>query len=148
MPDVFVCHPIKDYSWQNIYFQIPTHLFVFICFLLAQSMMVLISLFLVLRYLKRPEPQHEAVLIAVILVVLAPPLIYYFGRFRRYLSETKGLIWWEDLKSSFCHLDPLDRLIVMAVAFPVKRGFYSPSLDKEYQNRYSSQTKQLNFRRI
>jgi hypothetical protein len=101
LPDDFEGHPIKDYSWQNIYFQIPPHLFDFIGFWLAQSMMVLISLFLVLRYLKRPGPQHEAVLIAIILVVLAPPLVYYFGRFRSYLSETKGLIWWEDLKSSF-----------------------------------------------
>ena len=101
LPDDFDGHSIKDFSWQNIYFQIPPHLFDFISFWIAQSIMVLISLFLVLRYLKRPGPQHEAVLIAIILVVLAPPLIYYFGRFRRYLSETKGLIWWEDLKSSF-----------------------------------------------
>src|SRR5260221_4459309 len=99
--DDFHGHPIKDYSWQNIYFQIPPHLFDFISFWVAQSMMVLISLFLVLRYLKKPGPQHEAVLITVLFVVLVPPIIHYFGRFKRYLSETKGLIWWQDLKGPF-----------------------------------------------
>lgn len=63
-------------------------------------MAVLITLFLALKFLKRPNLQHWAVLVAVILVILVPPFIYFLGRFRRYLSQTKGMIWWEDLRSS------------------------------------------------
>ena len=92
---------IKDSSWQNFLFQVPPHLFEYATFWVAQSLMVLITLFLALKFLKSPDFQHKAVLVAVVLVILVPILVYFLGRFRRYLSETKGMIWWEDLRSSF-----------------------------------------------
>ncbi|HUO58520.1 MAG TPA: hypothetical protein VMV05_10140 [bacterium] len=100
LPKEAHAHLIKDNSWQDFLFHIPPHLFEYIVFWVAQSTMALIVLFLTLKFLKNPEIQHQAAIIAVLLVVLAPPLIYSFGRFRRYLRETKGLIWWEDIGGS------------------------------------------------
>ena len=94
-------HLVRDNSWTYFLFQLPPHLLKYVGFWLAQSTMVLISLFLVLRILKKPELQQEAVWAMVLLVLFVPPSLYFLGRFRRYLSETKGLIWWADLKSSF-----------------------------------------------
>jgi hypothetical protein len=91
---------VKDHSWQVFLFQVPPRLFEYIGFWVAQSLMVLITVFLVLRFLKQSDLQHQAVLVAVILVVLVPPLLYFLGRFRRYLSDTGGMIWWDDLKNS------------------------------------------------
>ncbi len=91
---------IKDNSWQSFLFQMPPHLFEYVGFWVAQDLLVLTALFFVLRFFKTPDVQHEVVMWAVILVIFAPPAVYSIGRFRRYLSETKGLIWWEDLKSS------------------------------------------------
>ena len=92
---------ITDSSWQTTLFQLPPHLLEYVSFWIAQSMMVLITLFLALKMLKRQELQNQAVLLAVILVILLPPLLYFLGRFRRYLSDTKGMIWWDDFKNSF-----------------------------------------------
>lgn len=91
---------IEDHSWQVRLFQVPPHLFEYVSFWVAQSLMVLIILFLGLRFLKQSDLQNQAVKWAVIAVVLVPPLLYFLGRFRRYLSDTKGMIWWEDLRSS------------------------------------------------
>jgi hypothetical protein len=93
-------HAIKTDSWQMTLFQVPPHLFEYVLFWLVQSLMVLVSFFFVLRFLEKPELQNKAVIAAVVLVVLVPPLIYFLGRFRGYLSKTQGLIWWQDLKSS------------------------------------------------
>lgn len=100
LPRDFHASEIKDHSWQATLLQVPPHLLEYIVFWVAQSLMVLITLFLALRFLKRSEFQHQAVVVAVILVVLVPPLLYFMGRFRKYLSDTKGMIWWEDLKNS------------------------------------------------
>ncbi len=100
LPKDFHASEIKDHSWQATYLQVPPHLLEYITFWVAQSLMVLITLFLALRFLKTSEFQHQAVQVAVILVVLVPPLLYFTGRFRKYLSDTKGMIWWEDLKNS------------------------------------------------
>jgi hypothetical protein len=100
LPKDFHSHIIKQDSWQILLFQIPPHLFEYVVFWFAQSMMILITFFLALRMLKKPEFQNEAVLVAVGLIILTPPAIYYFGRFKRYLFENKGLIWWDDLKKS------------------------------------------------
>jgi hypothetical protein len=100
LPSDFHAHFVESNSAINTLLQIPPHLFEYICFWIAQSVMVLISLFILLRFLKNPDYQDKAVLAAIFLVVLAPPAIYFFGRFRRYLSHTKGLIWWEDIKGS------------------------------------------------
>lgn len=101
LPDGNDASLISDHSWQTTLFQLPPHLLEYVSFWVAQSMMVLIALFLALKMLKREEFQNQAVLIAVILVILLPPLIYFLGRFKRYLSDTKGMIWWDDFKSSF-----------------------------------------------
>jgi hypothetical protein len=93
-------HAIRTDSWQMTLFQVPPHLFEYVLFWLAQSLMVLVSFFFVLRFLEKPELQNKAVLAAVVLVILVPPLMYFLGCFRRYLSKTQGLIWWVDLKSS------------------------------------------------
>jgi len=94
-------HWVKDSSWTYFLFQMPPHLLKYVGVWLAQSVMVLVSLFLVLRILKKPELQQEAIGAMIFLVLLVPPFIYFLGRFRRYLSETRGLIWWADLKNSF-----------------------------------------------
>jgi hypothetical protein len=91
---------IQDKSWQVSLFQIPPHLLEYVGFWVAQALMVLITLFLALKLLKQPDLQNKAVITAVIFVILVPPLIYFLGRFRRYLSDTQGMIWWDDLKSS------------------------------------------------
>jgi hypothetical protein len=100
LPKEFHGFIVKDNSWQSFLFQVPPHLFEYVVFWVLQSAMVLIALFLALRLLKNPILQHRMVLLAIILVVLAPPFIYFLGRFRRYLSETKGMIWWDDFKNS------------------------------------------------
>lgn len=100
LPKDFHAHEVRDDSWQVLFFQVPPHLFEYIVFWVAQSAIVLIAVFFVLRFLKQSELQNQAVVWAVILVVLVPPLVYFLSRFRRYLSETKGMIWWEDLRSS------------------------------------------------
>lgn len=94
-------HAIQTDSWQMTLFQVPPHLFEYVVFWVAQCLLVLASFFLVLRFLKNPDLQHQAVIVGVILVIFVPPLIYFLGRFRRYLSKTQGLIWWTDLKNSF-----------------------------------------------
>ncbi len=91
---------VQDHSWQAALFQVPPPLFEYVGFWVAQSAMVLITVFLALKILKQPERQNWVVTAVVILVVLVPPLVYFLGRFRRYLSDTKGMIWWEDLRSS------------------------------------------------
>jgi hypothetical protein len=91
---------VRDHSWPVFLFQVPPRLFEYISFWVAQSLMVLISVFLVLRFLKNSQFQNQAVLVAVVLVVLVPPLLYFLGRFRRYLSDTGGMIWWDDFKNS------------------------------------------------
>ena len=118
MPKDFHSHVIKDNSWTYFLFQIPPHLLEYLIFWMVQSMMVLISLFLVLRFLNKPGQQHEAVLVVVILVILVPPFIYFLGRFRKYLSETKGLIWWVDFKSSL-----LTWVLVLFVLWGLTRFF-------------------------
>ena len=100
LPQEVHTHLIKDSSWSYWISQTPPYLLEFIVFWTAQSLMVLIVLFLALRILRKPVLQHEAALIAVFLVILMPPVIYCLGRFRKYLDGTKGLIWWEDLKNS------------------------------------------------
>ncbi len=100
LPRDFHSTEIKDPTWQTALFQVPPPLLEYVGFWTAQSAMVLITVFLVLRFLRQPERQNLAVSAAVILVVLIPPLVYFLGRFRRYLSDTKGMIWWEDLRSS------------------------------------------------
>lgn len=100
LSDGFHTSMVKDHSWQGIFLQIPPHLFQYVFLWIIQSVMVLISLFLALRFLKQSDLQHQAVLVAVILVILAPPVIYSLGRFRGYLADTKGLIWWDDFKGS------------------------------------------------
>jgi hypothetical protein len=94
-------HVPDDDSWENLWFQVPPALFKYIVFWLAQSIVILISLFLALKYLKKPDLQHQAILVGVILLILFPPIIYFIGKFRKYLSDTKGLIWWKDLRWSF-----------------------------------------------
>jgi hypothetical protein len=101
LPDESNAALIEDHSWQTILLQLPPRLLEYVSFWVAQSMMVLITLFLALKMLKHEEFQNQAVLIAIILVILLPPLIYFLGRFKRYLSDTKGMIWWDDFKSSF-----------------------------------------------
>jgi len=101
LPKETHAHLIKDNSWTYFLFQMPPHLLEYVVFWTAQSLMVLISLFFVLKFLRKPNLQQDALLAAVILVILAPPTIYFLGRFRKYLSDTKGLIWWGDLKNSF-----------------------------------------------
>lgn len=91
---------VDEKSVPYFLFQMPEHLFKYVVFWVAQSLLVLISLFLVLRVLKDPAHQHQVVLAAVILVLFVPPVIYFFGRFRRYLDENKGMIWWDDIKGS------------------------------------------------
>ncbi len=88
-------------SWEIYIFQIPPHLFKYVIFWIIQSVMGLISLFLILRLAKRPETQISISLISILIVIFGPPIIYYFGRFRKYFSENKGLIWWDDFKNSF-----------------------------------------------
>jgi hypothetical protein len=100
LPKDFQVHLIKDNSWQSFLFQVPPHLFEYLVFWLAQSAIVLVSLFFALRLLKKENLQHQAVLVAVVLVVLMPPAIYFVGRLGRYLTENKGLIWWDDFKNS------------------------------------------------
>ncbi len=94
-------HVENDGSWQNLWFQVPPALFKYVVFWLAQSTIILITLFFALKYLKKPDLQHEAILVAVILLVLTPPILYFIAKFKRYLSDTKGLIWWKDLRWSF-----------------------------------------------
>jgi hypothetical protein len=101
LPDETHASLIEDRSWQMMFLQLPPHLLEYVSFWIMQSMMVLITLFLALKMLKHQEYQNQAVLIAVILIILLPPLVYFLGRFKRYLSDTKGMIWWDDLKSSF-----------------------------------------------
>lgn len=101
LPRSFHADPAKDFSWQTIYFQVPPHLFDYISFWVTLSAIVMIVFFLILKFLKTPDLQHIAVLAAVILVILVPPILYFFGRFRKYLSDTKGLIWWSDIKVPF-----------------------------------------------
>jgi len=100
LPKDFQVHLIKDNSWQSFFFQVPPHLFEYLVFWAAQSVIVLVSLFLALRFLKKADLQHQAILVAIVLVILIPPSIYFVGRFGRYLSENKGLIWWDDFKNS------------------------------------------------
>lgn len=100
LPKEAHAHLIKVNTWTYFLFQMPPHLLEYVVFWLVQSLMVLVSLFAVLRYLRKPNLQQDALLTAVILVILVPPTLYFLGRFRKYLSETKGLIWWADLKSS------------------------------------------------
>lgn len=88
-------------SWQIYIFQIPPHLFKYVVFWIIQSAMALISFFLVLRIIKSPETQKTIIIASIIFVVFGPPAIYYFGRFRKYFAENKGLIWWDDFKNSF-----------------------------------------------
>jgi hypothetical protein len=92
---------VEDHSWQTTLLQLPPRLLEYVSFWVAQSMMVLIILFLALKMLKHQEFQNQAVLVAVVVIILLPPLIYFLGRFKRYLSDTKGMIWWDDFKSSF-----------------------------------------------
>jgi hypothetical protein len=103
LPNNFHAHFTREPedSWQNILFQVPPHLFQYIVFWICLSMAVSITLFLSLRALKTPDLQHEAVLVAVIFVVFVPPILYFLGRFRKYLTDTKGLIWFKDLKGAF-----------------------------------------------
>ena len=100
LPKETHAHLIKDSSWQNFLFHMPPHLFEYVGFWLGHCTMALIVFFFVLKFLKLPELQHQAVIVAVVVVLLVPPAIYSIGRFRRYLRETKGLIWWEDIQSS------------------------------------------------
>jgi hypothetical protein len=100
LPNEVAASLVKDSSWQTFLFQAPPHLFNYVLYWIAQSAMVLISLFLALRIAKYPNLQHQVVIGAVILVMLVPPLIYFLGRFRRYLTLTKGMIWWDDIRSS------------------------------------------------
>ncbi len=101
LPREFHAPKVEDRSWPVLFFQLPPHLLEYAVFWVAQSTLALVSLFLVLRFLKKPDFQHRAVLAAVILAVLAPPLVYSLGRFRRYLAKTQGMIWWSDFKNSF-----------------------------------------------
>jgi hypothetical protein len=100
LPEESDASVIEDHSWQVTLLQLPPHLLEYVSFWIAQSMMVLIILFLALKMLKRIELQNQAALIAIILFILLPPFIYFLNRFRNYLSETKGMIWWDDFKSS------------------------------------------------
>jgi len=92
---------VESHAWQVTLFQLPPSLLEYVSFWVAQSVMVLIALFLTLKFLKHPELQHTAVLLAVVAIIFVPPLVYFLGRFRRYLTDNKGMIWWDDLKSSF-----------------------------------------------
>jgi hypothetical protein len=100
LPKDLKSHMLTEDSWQSFLFQIPAHLFEYIVYWIAQSVLVLIVFFLVLRVVKKPEIQHSVVLWAVGLVILAPLAIFLFGRARRYTTENKGLIWWEDFRGS------------------------------------------------
>lgn len=100
LPDGVESNLVENHSAKVQFFQMPPHLLEYVSFWVLQSLMVLISLFLVLRVLKQPEFQNKAVLGAVALVILVPPSIYFWGRFRAYLKENQGMIWWQDLRSS------------------------------------------------
>jgi hypothetical protein len=92
---------VENQDWKVSLFQVPPTLLEYVTFWIVQALLVLISLFLVLRVLHHPDIQHKAVIGAIVLIVLVPPAIYFWGRFRGYLKENQGMIWWDDFKSSF-----------------------------------------------
>ena len=94
-------HHAEDDSWEYPWFQVPPSLFKYVVYWLAQCIIILIVLYLALKYLKKPDLQHEAIVVAVIALVLVPPILYFTAKFRKYLSDTKGLVWWKDLRWSF-----------------------------------------------
>jgi hypothetical protein len=101
LPHASHADPVHDHSWQANYLQLPAHLLDYVSFWISLSVAVLVVLFLALKFLRVPNLQHGAIFTAVVLVVLGPPILYLTGRFRKYLSDTKGLIWWSDLKGGF-----------------------------------------------
>jgi hypothetical protein len=91
----------KHTSWVLTVFQIPPHLFEYVVFWVAQSIIILIVFFLTVHILKKPNFQQDAVLAALGLVVIVPMAIYFAGHFKRYLAEAKSQVWWDDLYRSF-----------------------------------------------
>ncbi|HVZ81654.1 MAG TPA: hypothetical protein VHE12_12770 [bacterium] len=89
---------VENRDWKVLLFQIPPSLLEYVTFWVAQSLMVLIGLFLVFRVLHHPDAQHKAVLASIVLIVFVPPALFFWGRFRNYLKENQGMIWWADLK--------------------------------------------------
>lgn len=101
MPHGSHAGPLKHPSWELTIFRIPPHLFEYVVFWVTQSVMLLIVFFLTLHVLKKPGFQQDAVLGTLALVGVVPVALYFAARFKRYLAETKGRIWWDDLNKSF-----------------------------------------------
>lgn len=91
---------VQNQDWKVVLFQVPPSLLEYVTFWVVQALLVLVSLFLILRVVHNPGPQHKAVVAAIILIVFVPPLVFFLGRFRSYLKENQGMIWWADLRSS------------------------------------------------
>jgi len=80
------------------FLQIPPALFKYVLFWMFHTFLTLFIIFLTLRMVKKPELQNDVAVGSVILIVLMPLALYYFGRLKRSVSRREGLLHWEEIR--------------------------------------------------
>lgn len=81
-----------------IFLQVPPALLKYVLFWMFHSLLTLVVVFLALRMVKKPDLQNDVALGTLILTVLMPLVLFFLGRFKRYVNRREGLIRWEDVR--------------------------------------------------